>query len=208
MDEVTLARAAEPFFTTKGVGKGTGLGLSMVQGLAAQSGGGLLLANEPGKGARVDLWLPRADRTETHRVPQSKSHPLEHLVRACTVLVVDDDALVATGTAAMLEDLGHTVVEVNSAADALKLLEDGKVVDLVITDHAMPGMSGTELARLLKSRYPRLGVVIASGYAELPADVTVDLTVPKLAKPFAQADLARVVAEYANPGATAAGVAA
>jgi signal transduction histidine kinase len=208
MDEVTLARAAEPFFTTKGIGKGTGLGLSMVQGLAAQSGGGLLLANEPGKGARVDLWLPQADRTEIQRAPQSKSHSFEHPARACTVLVVDDDALVATGTAAMLEDLGHTVVEANSAADALKLLEDGKRVDLVITDHAMPGMSGTELARLLKSRYPGLGVVIASGYAELPADVTADLAVPKLAKPFAQADLARVVAEHANPGATAAGVAA
>jgi signal transduction histidine kinase len=208
MDEVTLARAAEPFFTTKGVGKGTGLGLSMVQGLAAQSGGGLLLTNEPGRGARVDLWLPQADRTEIERAPQSKSHSFEHLVRACTVLVVDDDALVATGTAAMLEDLGHTVVEANSAADALKLLDDGQRVDLVITDHAMPGMSGTELARLLKSRYPALGVVIASGYAELPADVTADLAVPKLAKPFAQADLARIVAEYANPGATPDGVAA
>jgi signal transduction histidine kinase len=208
MDEATLVRAVEPFFTTKGIGKGTGLGLSMVQGLAAQSGGGLLLANEPGKGARVDLWLPQADRTEAQRAPPSKSHSLEHLVRTYTVLVVDDDALVATGTAAMLEDLGHTVIELNSAADALKLLEGGKHVDLVITDHAMPGMSGTELARLLKSRYPSLGVVIASGYAELPADVPADLTVPKLAKPFAQADLARVVAEYAKPGASAAGVAA
>jgi signal transduction histidine kinase len=208
MDEVTLARAAEPFFTTKGVGKGTGLGLSMVQGLAAQSGGGLLLRNEPGKGARVELWLPQADPSEIERAPQSKSHSSEHLARACTVLVVDDDALVATGTAAMLEDLGHTVVEAQSAADALKLLEDGKLVDLVITDHAMPGMNGTDLARVLKSKYPALGVIIASGYAELPADVTADATLPKLAKPFAQSDLARVVAEYANPGATAAGVAA
>jgi CheY-like chemotaxis protein len=208
MDEVTLARAAEPFFTTKGVGKGTGLGLSMVQGLAAQSGGGLLLANEPDKGARVDLWLPQADRTETERVPQSKSHSFESVVRACTVLVVDDDALVATGTAAMLEDLGHSVIEASSAAHALKLLEEGQRVDLVITDHAMPGMSGTELARLLKSKYPTLGVVIASGYVELPADVTSDLSVPKLAKPFAQADLARVVAEHANMAASAAGVAA
>jgi CheY-like chemotaxis protein len=208
MDEATLARAAEPFFTTKGVGKGTGLGLSMVQGLAAQSGGGLLLTNEPGKGARVDLWLPQADRTEVERAPQPKSHSFEYLARACTVLVVDDDALVATGTAAMLEDLGHTVLEANSAADALKLLEDGKLVDLVITDHAMPGMNGTELARLLKSRYPTLGVVIASGYAELPTDVPADSAVPKLAKPFAQADLARVVAQYARPGETAAWVAA
>jgi signal transduction histidine kinase/ActR/RegA family two-component response regulator len=208
MDEATLARAAEPFFTTKGVGKGTGLGLSMVQGLAAQSGGGLHLANEPGKGARIDLWLPRAAHHEIERAPQTKSHAADYITRPCTVLVVDDDILVATGTAAMLEDLGHTVVEANSAADALKLLEDGQSVDLVITDHAMPGMSGTDLASLLKTRYPSLGVVIASGYAELPADVGADSTLPKLSKPFAQSDLARVVAQYARPGSSAAGIAA
>src|SRR6476661_3000537 len=202
MDEATLARAAEPFFTTKGVGKGTGLGLSMVQGLAAQSGGGLHLANEPGKGARIDLWLPRAAHREIERAPQTKSHAADYITRPCTVLVVDDDILVATGTAAMLEDLGHTVVEANSAADALKLLEDGQSVDLVITDHAMPGMSGTDLASLLKTRYPSLGVVIASGYAELPADVGADSTLPKLSKPFAQSDLARVVAQYARPGSS------
>jgi CheY-like chemotaxis protein len=124
------------------------------------------------------------------------------------VLVVDDDALVAAGTTAMLEDLGHTVVEANSAADALKLVEEGQVVDLVLTDHAMPEMTGTELARILKSRYPLLGVVIASGYAELPSDVPVDSAVPKLAKPFTQSDLARVVAEHTNPRAAAAGFAA
>ncbi len=198
MDEATLARAAEPFFTTKGVGKGTGLGLSMVHGLAAQSGGGLQLSNEPGKGARIDLWLPQADRAEIDRAPQTKSYSSAGSARACTILVVDDDALVATGTAAMLEDLGHTVIEANSAADALRLLEDGREVDLVITDHAMPGMSGADLANVLRSRYPRLGVVIASGYAELPADVGVDGVVPKLSKPFAQSDLARVVAEHAS----------
>jgi nitrogen-specific signal transduction histidine kinase/ActR/RegA family two-component response regulator len=208
MDDVTLARAAEPFFTTKGAGKGTGLGLSMVQGLAAQSGGGLLLGNEPDKGLRVDLWLPQAHRGDIERAPHAKSHSLEHTVRRCTVLVVDDDALVAAGTTAMLEDLGHTVIEATSAADALKLLEEGQVVDLVLTDHAMPEMTGTELARILKCRYPLLGVVIASGYAELPSDVPTDSAVPKLAKPFTQSDLARVVAEHANPRAAAAGFAA
>jgi CheY-like chemotaxis protein len=124
------------------------------------------------------------------------------------VLVVDDDALVATGTAAMLEDLGHSVIEVNSAADALKLLEDGQPVDLVLTDHAMPGMSGTDLAHLLRTRYPEIGVVIASGYAELPADTTQDASIPKLAKPFGQSDLARMVAEHAGRAPGAAGAAA
>jgi signal transduction histidine kinase/ActR/RegA family two-component response regulator len=208
MDEATLARAAEPFFTTKGVGKGTGLGLSMVQGLAAQSGGGLLLANEPGKGARVDLWLPQAGRREKQRAPQTKSHPAENIGGPCTVLVVDDDALVATGTAAMLEDLGHTVLEASSAADALKLLENGQMIDLVITDHAMPGMSGSDLASLLRTRYPKLGVVIASGYAELPTGGGAESAVPKLSKPFAQSDLARVVAQYASRPAGAADAAA
>jgi signal transduction histidine kinase len=208
MDETTLARAAEPFFTTKGIGKGTGLGLSMVQGLAAQSGGGLVLANEPGKGARIDLWLPQADRAAVGRGSGSRSNSPEKIARACTVLVVDDDALVATGTAAMLEDLGHSVIEVSSAADALKLLEGGQAVDLVLTDHAMPGMSGTDLANLLRGRYPGLGVVIASGYAELPTDAGADATIPKLSKPFAQSDLARVVAEYASPPASPAGAVA
>jgi CheY-like chemotaxis protein len=208
MDETTLARAAEPFFTTKGVGKGTGLGLSMVQGLAAQSGGGLVLANEPGKGARIDLWLPQADRKAIEQGSVAKSYSPEKIARACTVLVVDDDALVATGTAAMLEDLGHSVIEANSAADALKLLEGGQPVDLVLTDHAMPGMSGTDLANLLRTRYPGLGVVIASGYAELPTDPGADIAIPKLSKPFAQSDLARMVAEYASRPTGTAGEAA
>jgi signal transduction histidine kinase len=208
MDETTLARAAEPFFTTKGVGKGTGLGLSMVQGLAAQSGGGLLLANEPGRGARIDLWLPQAEAGAIVRAPAVKSHAAEQVARPCTVLIVDDDALVAAGTAAMLEDLGHSVVEANSAADALTLLENGQSVDLVITDHAMPGMSGTDLARALRIKYPGLPIVIASGYAEIPANSSADLHLPKLAKPFAQSDLARMVAEHAIQPAAAAGAAA
>lgn len=208
MDETTLARAAEPFFTTKGIGKGTGLGLSMVQGLAAQSGGGLVLANEPGKGARIDLWLPQADRAAIELSSPPRSPSPEKIARSCTVLVVDDDILVATGTAAMLEDLGHQVIEASSAADALKVLEDGQSVDLVLTDHAMPGMSGTDLANLLRTRYPGLGVVIASGYAELPSDTATDATIPKLAKPFAQADLARMVAEHAGRASGTAGAAA
>jgi signal transduction histidine kinase len=208
MDETTLARAAEPFFTTKGIGKGTGLGLSMVQGLAAQSGGGLVLANEPGMGARIDLWLPQADGAAVELASVPRTYPAEKIARACTVLVVDDDALVATGTAAMLEDLGHFVIEANSAADALKLLDGGQTVDLVLTDHAMPGMSGTDLAHLLRTKYPEIGVVIASGYAELPANTAADKTIPKLAKPFAQSDLARMVAEHAARPSGTAGAAA
>ncbi|GAC1554003.1 MAG: hypothetical protein NVS2B5_13260 [Beijerinckiaceae bacterium] len=208
MDAATLARAAEPFFTTKGIGKGTGLGLSMVQGLAAQSGGGLLIANEPGKGARVDVWIPQADRTAIVTVPQPENFTSEAIARPCTVLVVDDDALVATGTAAMLEDMGHVVIEANSADDALKLLEDGCAVDLVITDHAMPGMSGTQLARVLGIRYPKLGVVLATGYAELPPGEAAGPDLPRLSKPFLQSDLARMIAEHVGQSDESEGAAA
>jgi signal transduction histidine kinase/ActR/RegA family two-component response regulator len=208
MDAATLARAAEPFFTTKGIGKGTGLGLSMVQGLAAQSGGGLLIVNEPGKGVRVDVWIPQADRAAIVTVPHPEHFASEAIARPCTVLVVDDDALVATGTAAMLEDMGHVVIEANSADDALKLLDGGCAVDLVITDHAMPGMSGTQLAHLLGIRYPKLGVVLATGYAELPPGEAAGPDLPRLSKPFLQSDLARMIAEHVGQSDESEGAAA
>jgi CheY-like chemotaxis protein len=117
------------------------------------------------------------------------------------VLIVDDDALVATGTAAMLEDLGHTVLEAGSAAEALAMLENGRSVDLVITDHAMPEMTGVELARRLSQIRPGLRVILATGYADLPpTNAPIDL--PRLSKPFLQADLARMIAQHARPEAS------
>ncbi|HEX4097878.1 MAG TPA: ATP-binding protein, partial [Caulobacteraceae bacterium] len=111
MDANTLARAAEPFFTTKGTGKGTGLGLSMVHGLAAQSGGALRIESTPGTGTRIDLYLPQAEAMQTcEPVAEDSPIPVAPAGRA-KVLLVDDDALVSDGTAAMLEDLGHAVVE-------------------------------------------------------------------------------------------------
>lgn len=111
--------------------------------------------------------------------------------------MVDDDPLVAAGTAAMLEDLGHSVVEANSAAAALEILEHDRSIHLVITDHAMPGMTGLELARRLRERRPDLGLVLATGYADLPAEDTAGLKLPRLSKPFGQDELARMVADYA-----------
>ncbi|HSP25019.1 MAG TPA: PAS domain S-box protein, partial [Saliniramus sp.] len=144
MDEATLARAREPFFTTKGVGKGTGLGLSMVHGLALQSGGLLHIESRPGEGTTVEIWLQategEAEGTAAQRVDAT---PAEQ--PPVTVLLVDDDALVAFGTASMLEDLGHVVIEANSGAKALGLLEAHPAIDLLITDFAMPGMNGREL---------------------------------------------------------------
>jgi signal transduction histidine kinase len=204
MDADTLARAAEPFFTTKGTGKGTGLGLSMVHGLAAQSGGALRIESELGAGARIDLFLPRAEHVETaEAIEDVEPAPNVHdLAGRAVVLLVDDDVLVSYGAAAMLEDLGHQVIEANCAAVALLLLEDAPGIDIVITDHAMPGMTGIEFARQVRDRYPDLPIVLATGYAELPAGLGADLRLPRLAKPFLQRDLAAVIAQRRRPPAT------
>ncbi len=199
MDEGTLARAAEPFFTTKGVGKGTGLGLSMVQGLAVQSGGAMRLTSGLGQGVRVDLWLPQAPAAASRVEPRPERSAAIVATGGRTVLVVDDDPLVAAGAAAMLEELGHTVVQASSAHEALAMIQAGRQIDLVLTDHAMPEMTGVQLVRRLRQLRPDLRLVLATGYADLPANVTADLGVPRLAKPFDQEELSRAVAEFAAP---------
>jgi signal transduction histidine kinase len=188
MDEATLARAIEPFFTTKGVGKGTGLGLSMVHGLAAQSGGAIDIRSQPGAGTIVHLWLPVA-----RSKPQSASpiqEPRQASAAACRVLLVDDDPLICTITAAMLTDLGHSVVEAPSGATAIELLQAGTKVDLVITDQAMPHMTGLELADTIRQHWPRLPVILASGYAE-PTKAASPL--PLLVKPYQQEALTQCI---------------
>jgi len=190
MDEVTLKRATEPFFTTKGAGRGTGLGLSMVDGLVAQSGGAMRITSQRGAGTTVELWLPVSEAEAVERPRLVVPQPVEES-RCCRVLVVDDDPIVLAGTAAMLEDLGHTATEVESAEQALKVLQAENSIDLVITDHAMPGMTGTELAKRIRRKWPEMPVIIATGYAELPE---LDSGVPRLSKPYRQQDLAAVVA--------------
>jgi PAS domain S-box-containing protein len=190
MDEETLARAVEPFFTTKGVGKGTGLGLSMVHGLAEQSGGRLVLTSQKGQGTTAELWLPIADTAAgvADRAPaEEAARPAQRL----RVLVVDDDSLVLTNTAAMLEDLGHEVIEALSGEQALRILRRTKGIDLVITDEIMPEMRGTQLIEAIRSEWPALKFILATGYADLPA---AGEDVPRLGKPFFQQDLVRAIA--------------
>jgi PAS domain S-box-containing protein len=193
MDEATLTRAMEPFFTTKGVGKGTGLGLSMVHGLAEQSGGRMILKSRKGEGTTAELWLPLA---EVEREPAAKDKNVPEkagpTVRPLVVLAVDDDSLVLLNTAALLEELGHAAIEASSAREALAILQRDKRVDLVITDQVMPNMTGTELAEVIRAERPTLPVILATGYAELPDDA--DPTLQKLAKPFGQKELAQAVA--------------
>jgi PAS domain S-box-containing protein len=192
MDAETVAEAVEPFFTTKGVGKGTGLGLSMVQGFAEQSGGRLTLTSRRDEGTLVEIWLPVAD--EQTDLEATSALPFDDRTGpgALRVLAVDDDALVLMNTTAMLEDLGHVVTEAFSGEAALELMREGQEFDLVITDHAMPKMTGMELAEALRAQWPRLPIVVATGYAELPQGNVLNL--PKLSKPFDQAQLEEAVA--------------
>jgi signal transduction histidine kinase len=190
MDSETLAKAVEPFFSTKGVGKGTGLGLSMVFGLAQQSGGALRLESAPSKGTTAKLWLPIATKTSDLAGP-APSVVTQASARA-RILFVDDDLLIAGSTVALLEDLGHEVVEVHSALEALQLLERGLRTDLLITDHAMPGMTGMELARKVRRQRPQLPILLATGFAESDGPEAID--VARLAKPYTQAQLANEIA--------------
>lgn len=195
MSEATLARAQEPFFTTKGVGKGTGLGLSMVQGFTVQSGGAMRIQSTPGAGTKVTLWLPRA--REGLKVPAAKAElvrPAE--ARRMRVLLVDDDILVSMGAADMLLDLGHSVTEAQSGAQALKLLETDSPFDIVVTDYAMPGMNGFELAQRIKGSNPRLPIILATGYAELPTDRSIEFG--HLSKPYTANALAAALEKAVN----------
>lgn len=189
MDEATLKRAAEPFFTTKGSSKGTGLGLSMVYGLAAQSGGGARISSELGRGTTVEVWLPLAGKDE---VRQPRPEPAITPTAPCSVLLVDDDSMVAEGTAAMLSHLGHRVLVASSGALALELVRSEPQLDLVITDHAMPGMTGVELAERIRQARPGLPVILATGYADLPAGT--DIGLPRLDKPYRLDKLAAAIA--------------
>jgi PAS domain S-box-containing protein len=192
MDAETLARATEPFFTTKGVGKGTGLGLSMVHGMAEQMGGRLILKSRPGEGTMAEIWLPGVKETapagraqaETTREPARAAGGLR-------ILAVDDDRLVLFNTTAMLEDLGHTVVEAVSGEEALELLREHHF-DLVITDQSMPRMTGVQLMEAIGAGWPDLPVILATGYAEIPGGVQVKA--PRLSKPFTEKELAQAVA--------------
>ena len=194
MDDGTLSRAIEPFFTTKGVGKGTGLGLSMVKGMAEQCGGRLVISSEPGKGTTAEIWLQVAeDEQEDEAQPPEPSNDVASApaTPSLRVLAVDDDAIVLLNTVTMLEDLGHEVTERYSGAEALEALQSEEF-DVLLSDYAMPGMNGGELVRRAREIYPSIDAAIVSGYADLPEGTALD--VPRLAKPFTEDDLAQLIA--------------
>ncbi|AWM09853.1 hybrid sensor histidine kinase/response regulator [Bradyrhizobium symbiodeficiens] len=184
MSAETLKRAVEPFFSSKPVGKGTGLGLSMVHGLAVQLGGALQLSSEVGVGTTATLILPVATQ-----LPKAEaSIPVRRQAgRSAVILFVDDDPLIAMSTTEMLEDLGHRVIGVSSGLHALDIIRSGQQIDLMVTDHVMPGMTGLELAAASRQLRPSLPILLATGYAELPEGSQLDL--PRLAKPYHQDQL-------------------
>ena len=199
MDAETLANASQPFFTTKGVGKGTGLGLAMVQGLMAQCGGQLVLKSKPGVGTTAELWLPVSGEPST-LAPSTPETVFDPAPTAMTVLVVDDDALVLMNTVLLLEDLGMETMQASSGAEAMTILDSGELPAVVITDHAMPHMTGAELCRRVRQQYPSLPLILATGYAELPEGAELLSDVVRLSKPFSQTQLSRALSEACNAG--------
>jgi PAS domain S-box-containing protein len=195
MDAETLRKATEPFFTTKGVGKGTGLGLSMVHGFAEQSGGRLILHSRKNMGTTAELWLPTAKGSAQSAAP-TQATPVK-TVRPLTILAVDDDALVLMNTVATLEDMGHTVFEAYSGSSALEILRQEDSIDLVVTDQAMPKMTGIELAKIIKQEWPDIPVLLATGYADM--DRRDDIGLPKLTKPYFERELAAAIAQMNPP---------
>lgn len=193
MDADTRRRAIEPFFSTKGVGRGTGLGLSMAHGLALQLGGALRIESEPGHGTSVALWLPVSEKDA---VASSDSVPAQGAFSG-TALLVDDEDVVRASTADMLADLGFKVLEARSGTEAIDQLRLAGHVDIIVTDHIMPNMTGVELAQEVALINPTLPVLIVSGYSDA---VGLAAGLPRLGKPFRQADLASALASLrTNP---------
>ncbi|WP_221766442.1 response regulator [Sphingomonas ginkgonis] len=186
-----LEKVLEPFFTTKEVGKGTGLGLSMVYGFAQQSGGTIRLESRLGEGTTAQLWLPRAGEDEGGEADSAPELANQPAGRTLTVLLVDDHPEVRATTAGMLVDLGHQVIEASQGSEAIAALTANEgTVDLLVSDYAMPHLSGCDVVRLAREVRSELPALLITGYAnadeigERPDDVAV------LGKPFTLAELA------------------
>jgi CheY-like chemotaxis protein len=190
MDEETLRRATEPFFTTKDRGRGTGLGLATVHGFIVQSGGAMRMSSRPRIGTNVELWLPVTDAGGTGQLKPAPATLGGRNARSLRVLVVDDDLMVGAGTVAMLEDLGHVAIQVESATGALELLRSDLDIQIVITDYAMPETNGTQLATEIRRIRPHVPVVISTGYADAHDNA---MGLPRLDKPYQQEALAALI---------------
>ncbi len=194
-----LTQIFEPFFTTKEVGKGTGLGLSQVYGFAKQSGGDIAVHSVVGKGTTFTLYLPRAEGGQAGAsAGEADSTPAED-GRGRRVLVVEDNPEVGSFSTQILQDLGFETSWAANAVEALAKLAEGPGFDAVFTDVVMPGMSGIELGRELRRRYPGLPVVLTSGYSHVLAEEGRH-GFELLQKPYAAEELSRVLLRVMRDG--------
>jgi CheY-like chemotaxis protein len=181
---VLLAQVTEPFFTTKEIGKGTGLGLSMVYGFVSQSGGGMRIDSTVGEGTMVELWLPRAADSPAAAPPAAAAERLA-TSRPLRILLVDDHDAVRETTEAILRDLGHQVETACDGPAMLRKLADApSACDLIITDYAMPLMSGCEMLKQARGILPAVPAILISGYADDQALADAPAGVTILRKPF------------------------
>ncbi|HEU4652106.1 MAG TPA: response regulator [Croceibacterium sp.] len=187
MDAATLEKAIEPFFSTKEIGKGTGLGLSMVHGFAVQSEGAFQLDSRLGEGTRAELFLPASPEPMPGESGEASRASAVTVSRK--LLVVDDEPLVRMGTADMLEEMGHQVVEAASGTEALRLLDEHPDIDAVVTDFTMPQINGAQLARLVGERRTAMPVLLITGFAS----EALDPALPQLLKPFRHDELAEAI---------------
>ncbi len=199
------ARAFEPFFTTKDTGKGTGLGLSMVYGFVRQSGGTATIDSRPGEGTRVRLDFPLSDRPAAPPPPPAEAVAADPQ-QPLRVLMVEDNALVLLAMVEGLSQEGFQVETAEHGAAALEFLEQDSAFDVVISDVVMPyGVSGIDLARRIRERWPHLCVLLASGYSPESLATMGAGTATVLAKPFTPDQLAaRVRAILATAAVTTA----
>jgi len=199
-----LEKVMEPFFTTKEPGKGSGLGLSMVYGFAKQSNGAFRLSSELGAGTTAELWLPRAPGEALIPDEQHRAEAPSTALRTLRILLVDDHAEVRGTMAAVLADLGHEVVEAANGADALETLEAGDCgYDLMISDYAMPNLSGTDFLRRARELCPDVPELIITGYAEGEAISDRPEGVEIVQKPFTPRDLGNALARVCGAAAVA-----
>jgi CheY-like chemotaxis protein len=197
MPPEVIARALEPFFTTKEPGKGTGLGLATIYGFAQQSGGHVTIVSEVGRGTTVALYLPRKAGEEAAPRLQAMDEEKAPAGARATVLVVEDNPGVRELTVRRLDALGYTVLTAEDGPAAIAVLGSGRTVDLVFSDVVMAGgMSGVDLARWLREKRPEVKILLSSGFADIAQDeAAAGLNLKLLRKPYKQAELARALRE-------------
>ena len=189
-----IEQVMEPFFTTKDVGKGTGLGLSMVYGFARQSGGALRIDSQLGESTLVEIWLPRAPKSARAVAEDSAKASEPEAQPKLRILLADDHSAVRTTTAALLEDLGHDVQEVSDGAGLISLLEEQHDnYDLIISDYAMPLVSGADVIGRARILRPDVPCILITGYAETQSIARRPDDVPVLLKPFTSQQLSEAI---------------